>query len=100
MPNFLGLFTRGFLLYLQACFNIVYLGYIICENAYLIPSYNYCESQPKSTATKLFRDFIYAESLNYIGWNLYEQRYLVKINQKMLMAKSTVKFVKFTKIIG
>ena len=35
MQNYLGLFIRGFSLYLQACFNIVYLGYIVCENAFV-----------------------------------------------------------------
>ena len=34
MQNCLGLFTREFLLNFEACFNIAYLGYIICENAF------------------------------------------------------------------
>ena len=33
MQNCLGLFTRGFLLHLRGSFNIIYLGYIICETA-------------------------------------------------------------------
>ena len=34
MQNRLHLFTRGFWLHFQACFNRVYLDYIICENAF------------------------------------------------------------------
>ena len=37
---------------------------------------NYCKSQPKSKAAKLFPDFIYVESFNSIDWNLYEQGFL------------------------
>ena len=36
MQNCIGLFIRRFLLHLQACFDIVYLGYIICNNAFFL----------------------------------------------------------------
>ena len=32
MQNFFGLFIREFLLHFQACFNIVYVGYVMYEN--------------------------------------------------------------------
>ena len=82
MQNCLGLFFRGFLLHLLACFNILYLGYIICKNAFFLSRvwqhFNCCEFKPKSTATKLFREVIYVESYNTIGCDLYEQKCLVR----------------------
>ena len=32
MQNIFGLFIREFLLHFQACFNIVYVGYVMYEN--------------------------------------------------------------------
>ena len=94
--DYLGMVTRGFLLHLQACFNIVYLGYIICEDKFFF----YPEFGIWSLATKLFRDFIYVESFNFIVLNLYDQACLVRFAaikrlslKKILKVKLTIKFV-------
>ena len=53
---------------------------------------NQNESQPKSTATKLFCDFVYEKSFNSIGWNLYERRCLDRFAgiKKNVIAKSII----------
>ena len=75
MQNCLGLFIRGFISDLQTCFSIVYLGLWIS----ITVNSNYT-----------YRDFIYVEIFNSIGWNLYEQACLGRfavIKQKKISLK-------------
>ena len=64
MQNFLGLFIRGFLPHLQACINIIYLNYIICENAFFyselcniltIQNLNQSQQQPNFFVTSFMQ---------------------------------------------